>query len=300
MNVLNAYKLLTLAAEEYHKEKDAVSREEIVKRINEIKYLAAQKKLPRLSLRKEMVHLEHQLHSLLDMDKTLLSQKKRESSKVKALKEQLAGMRRRLAAVEDKDLQKKVERLAHLLGECVARLQTKEDVALQETIARELQRREAGKQEARQEEKAVPFTGVTRTPAAGVLSRVRRLETRISSLQKELALQKARGKESEELKQVEQHIRQLQEKVRAFYEEHPQALKKEETIGQTRVQEQKRLETGKDLPAIEKPKIKHIVLFGGGEQKEAEREKKSGETENEEEKELVQEFPLPPPPKGSA
>ncbi len=274
MNVLNAYKLLTLTAQEYRKEKDTVSREEIVKRLNEIKYLAAQKNLPRLSLRKEMVHLEHQLYGLLELDKALLSQKKRESAKVKSLKEQLANMRKRLAAVEDKDIQKKVDRLTHLLGECAARLQTKEDVAFQEVIASELQKREAASPAT-----AEAMAGRVSFPAdiTPLMPRVRRLEARISSLQQELALQKAKGKETEELKLVEQHIQQLQEKVREFYRQHPPAEAQRERD------------------------IKHVILFGSAERKEGEGKQEAGSAGEDAKKEKSEmpeeEFPLPPPPK---
>ncbi len=311
MNVLNAYKLLTLTAQEYRKEKDTVSREEIVKRLNEIKYLAAQKNLPRLSLRKEMVHLEHQLYGLLELDKALLSQKKRESAKVKSLKEQLANLRKRLAAVEDKDIQKKVDRLTHLLGECAARLQTKEDVAFQEVIASELQKREAEKKVAGRaaviqgEKAASPATAEAMagriSPPADItllMPRVRRLEARILSLQQELALQKARGKETEELKLVEQHIQQLQEKVREFYRQHPQAETKRERETEKKPEEVKFPETG--IP-VETPRIKHVILFGSAEKKEGEGKQEAGSAGEDAEKEKSEmpeeEFPLPPPPK---
>ena len=43
------------------REKESFSKTEIIKKINEIKYLSSQKKVPKLTLRKEIIHLENQL-----------------------------------------------------------------------------------------------------------------------------------------------------------------------------------------------------------------------------------------------
>ena len=103
-----ARELLTRVALTYRHQKDAFSRQEIVKKINEIKYLSAQKKVPKLSLRKEIIHLENKLKSIFDIEKTLAAQNKRESSKVAALKKRIRNLSERLAAAEDKDMQKKI------------------------------------------------------------------------------------------------------------------------------------------------------------------------------------------------
>ena len=42
-------------------------------RINEIKYLARQKKVPKLTLQKQIVHLEQQLRSIFELERKILS-----------------------------------------------------------------------------------------------------------------------------------------------------------------------------------------------------------------------------------
>ena len=108
MSFFNAYQLLTETARIYNHQRETFSTVEIAARINEIKYLSSQKKVPKLSLRKEIVHLERQLGTVMDVEKNILNQKKNESVKVKSMRKQIAELHTRLAAVEDKDMQKKL------------------------------------------------------------------------------------------------------------------------------------------------------------------------------------------------
>ena len=133
-----ARQLLLKSAQHYVKERKNYSKEEIISKINEIKYLSAQKKIPKITLRKEIIHLEQKLQSIFDIEKKLLTEEKRESTKVQTLKKQISTLRARLASVEDKDLQKKVDKLSHLLGECLAKSNVAEDVALTHKVAKEL------------------------------------------------------------------------------------------------------------------------------------------------------------------
>ena len=100
--------------------------------------MSAQKKIPTITLRKEIIHLEQKLQSIFDIEKKLLTEEKRESTKVQTLKKQISTLRARLASVEDKDLQKKVDKLSHLLGECLAKSNVAEDVALTHKVTEEL------------------------------------------------------------------------------------------------------------------------------------------------------------------
>ncbi len=142
MNQLTTKFLLFSVAKEYHRQKEAFSRVEIVKKINEIKYLSAQKKVPRLTLRKEILHLEKKLESIFELEQRLASLKHRESDRVKKLKHEVTTLHKRLAACEDKDLQKKVDRLSHLLADALAKRRTTEDVALSTKIQEEITNRE--------------------------------------------------------------------------------------------------------------------------------------------------------------
>jgi len=129
--------LLIRAAREYVGERKGFSKEEIVKRINEIKYLSGQKKVPKLTLRKEIIHLEHQLQNIFELEKKLLGQEKKESAKIALLKQEIALLKQRIATSEDKDLQKKVDSLSHLLGESLARQAIIEEVALTKKVSAE-------------------------------------------------------------------------------------------------------------------------------------------------------------------
>ena len=128
--MLQAYQLLLNAARIFDAQRRTFSTLEIAKRINEIKYLSAQKKIPRLSLRKEIIHLEKHLSGLYETERMLLQQKKKESTQIQVLKKQIAALRQRLASTKEADLQKKLERLSFLLGDFLAKRGTKEDIQL--------------------------------------------------------------------------------------------------------------------------------------------------------------------------
>ena len=103
MGSLKAKQLLLRAAKYLDKERSKYSKQEIVKKINEIKYLSAQKKVPRLTLRKEIIHLENKLGTVLEFEKDLLKKKKEESTKVKALKKQIVSLKNKLTTYKDKN-----------------------------------------------------------------------------------------------------------------------------------------------------------------------------------------------------
>src|SRR3989338_9072795 len=111
MSLFYARQLLLNAAVEFQRGRQSFSRDQISKKINEIKYLSSQKKVPRVSLRKEIAHLEFLLQGILELDKSLANQKHQDSNKVTALKRQISQMKHKLAAVSDKSLPHKVEKL---------------------------------------------------------------------------------------------------------------------------------------------------------------------------------------------
>ena len=85
--------------------------------------------MPKLTLRKEIIHLESQLKGVMELERKLLLENK-ESTKVIALKRQMEMIRNKLHADEG-DMDKKVERLSHLLGEHLARKEVSREVTLQ-------------------------------------------------------------------------------------------------------------------------------------------------------------------------
>ena len=137
MSNLKAFQLLMNVAGSYNQQVEDFSKQEIVKKINEIKYLSSQKKVPKLTLRKEIIHLENKLQKVFEMDKKITAQKKRESTKIKSLKDEIIILKKKLAAVEDKDLQKKVDKLSYLLAEATAKKEVGVNVKLQNRIVSE-------------------------------------------------------------------------------------------------------------------------------------------------------------------
>ena len=123
MSSLQAIQLLTTVARIAREEHESFSKVEITKKLQDIKYLSSQKKVPRLSLRKDIIHLENQLQGVLGLEERFARQKDKESITVASLKQQLSMLKNKLRAVEDLDLDKKVDHLSFLLGEHLAKLE---------------------------------------------------------------------------------------------------------------------------------------------------------------------------------
>ncbi len=135
---LNTRILFSNLTRGYQKEHSSFSKIEIVNKINEIKYLSAQKNVPRLTLRKEVLHLENKLAEVLELEKSQKENQKRESTKVQLLKKQITQLRSKLATCQDKEMEKKVERLSHLLGDFLAKKGSKEEIELSSKVLGEL------------------------------------------------------------------------------------------------------------------------------------------------------------------
>ena len=132
MTSLKAQQLLWTLAKQYTKQKTTFSRSEIVTKINEIKYLAGQRNVPRLSLQREIQYLEHKLQGVYEIEKKMLVQKAHESARVRMMKKEIIKLRSRLAMSQDKDLQKKVEKLSNLLANQAAKKEVRNEIELQE------------------------------------------------------------------------------------------------------------------------------------------------------------------------
>ncbi len=128
MSSLNTNQLLWNLSKTYQTQKSSISKAEIQAKINEIKYLSSQKSVSRLSIRKEIIHLEHQLQGIYEMEKKVITQKLHEQKKEKMLKEEITKLRQRLALAQDIEVQKKVERMSHMLGEYLVKERVKKDV----------------------------------------------------------------------------------------------------------------------------------------------------------------------------
>ncbi len=281
MSYYQAKNLLVKTASYYQRQKEAVSKTEIRKKINEIKYLSAQKKVPKISLRKEIIHLENTLEGVFGLEKALLVQQKREAAKVNALKAEIAALKRLLAVSDDQDLRKKVNHITHILGEFKAQEETKKDVALSRKVAAE-------------------------EPDEETVKRVHWLQERLASLKQEL--EAGRGlKEDNEIEKIEQKISLLEANLEQFYREHPSLKAKEpgrkpepalgEKTGGEAVAEPEEGTAGRgrpefvEIPSLHPPRARHTFILGGPE------EKKEVVLSKEERVELEKELPLPPPPR---
>ncbi|MEW5897329.1 MAG: hypothetical protein AB1668_06560 [Nanoarchaeota archaeon] len=210
MTSLRTKQLLTKAAHALEKERVSVSVPEIQKKINEIKYLSSQKKVPRLTLRKEIIHLESQLQKIVGLEKQLVQHKKQESAKITALKRQITILKNKLQAAGDKELSKKVEKLSHLLGEHLARREMKQEVALSRFAEK------AGEERKTAEERTLSREGTIKVKA---------LQSRLNALKNELKIHsELESKSPDEIKLIEAKIERLEDKLREFYEKHPELL----------------------------------------------------------------------------
>ncbi len=222
MSSLKAIQLLSKAALIAKEERKTFSGEGISKKIQDIKYLSSQKKVPRLSLRKEVILLENQLQKVVEVEEKLSKEKDKESIAVAALKQQITILKNKLKAVEDLALEKKVNHLSFLLGEHLARKEIPSEVALSSL------------------EIAAPLP----TTNADLAKKAEMLQKRLEALKQELNITKELGnKTPAEIRQIEERIKAFEEKLREFYEHYPEAMPEE---------------GGVEGPV---PEVKHTLLF---------------------------------------
>ncbi len=298
MGSLKTKQLLLKAAKYLDKERAKFSRQEIIKKINEIKYLSAQKKVPRLTLRKEIIHLENRLGTVIESEKKLLKKKKEESTKVQALKKQIVSLKKKLTTYEDKNLDKKVEKLSHLLAEFLAKHGSKEDIELSKKVLKEVKikdkklkaklktvqvKKKKGKKKINVKNKEKPKharhavkrekVGEKIAPLTeNEIVRVKELQNRLAFLKKELL--QTKDFSPEQIKIMKEKANFIERKLNEYYDQHPELLTVEE----------------KKSKVVESPikagEVKHTLMIGQG-----------AVPSKAKEKEPEEELPLPPPPK---
>ncbi|HLD80154.1 MAG TPA: hypothetical protein VJA18_06355 [Candidatus Nanoarchaeia archaeon] len=203
MASLQALQLLNKAAQISRQQKESFSKPEILKKVNEIKYLSGQRKVPRLTLRKEIIHLENQLQGIMELEKKLLREKNKESLKVTSLKQQIESLKQKLRTGEG-EFDKKVEKLTHLLGEHLAKKEISQQVAATSL-------RMAPSEEVKKEKGA----------DAG---KVMMLEKRLEALKQELQIHKElESKNPHEIEEMEERIALIEEKLRQ-YKKQPESM----------------------------------------------------------------------------
>jgi len=177
MASLSAYQLLLSAAQHAEELELTISPPEIIQQVQELKDLTAQKHLPKLTLRREILELEKKLHLLLSVEQRVRREKQQESVRVEAVKEQMAILRKRLVACEDKDVHKKIDKVTHLLGESLLRQDVAEEIADEVSRTTEEKQKEKLPEEARRKQ-------------------LQQLEERLQSFQKKLQFLEADGEQA--------------------------------------------------------------------------------------------------------
>lgn len=251
MSLLKAQQFLYKVSNLIELQRETFSHEEITKKLNQIKYLAEQKKTPQFVLKKEILGLESELKDMLDLERSLNKSRQQESTNVKLLKKKVELLKKRLAIAEDKDLTKKVERLSHLLGETLAKCGTAEEVEQLKGILSEVSPKRVLKRTSIQRS----FTEPSRTPVSKKLSeadkaKLQLLLDRLTTLKHELEMEKILKKRNN-LQGVEKNIQELESKLNKLL-----LLQKEleplSTTTQTLPEEEVALPTN----------IKHDIMFG--------------------------------------
>ena len=310
MGSLQALQLLTTAARLAKEEYESVSKAEITKKLEDIKYLSSQKKVPKLSLRKEIIHLENQLQGVLELEDRFARQKNKESVAVASLKQQITVLKNKLRAVGDLELDKKVEHLSFLLGEHLAKMEVASEVAMTEAVPikeipieakiPEIMKEKAEESEIEQKLpeslEAIPIkevpvealtpeaveeeTEIKKRHLAGLetAKKANMLQKRLDALKQELEIHRElETKKPQEMQMIEEKIQLFEEKLQQYYEQHPEAM----------LQERGSVEVPADF------EVKHKLLFP---QMEKTEEKKK-EDFSEEILEAERMLPLPPPPR---
>ena len=207
MNSLFTRQLLIKAAQIAQREREVFSKQEIIQKINEIKYLSSQKKVPKLTLRKEIIHLENKLKSVLVLEKKLAQHKYHESIKIIFLKKEIKSLRTKLSLFEDQDFSKKINKISHLLNEQSAMKGVNDEVELCKMVLKENKIR-----------KTIKLNPL-------IIGRVNSLQNRLNSLKQELKINlELENKSPEEIKKIQQKAELIQQKLVLFYEEHPEFL----------------------------------------------------------------------------
>ncbi|MBT4539797.1 hypothetical protein HOI26_04345 [Candidatus Woesearchaeota archaeon] len=190
MNLRSQQFLLKLANLQRH-EATAFSHNTVKKHIKELKYLASQKHVPKLTIRKQIIHLEQQLSGVKDLELQLQRQRKHESVKVASLKREITRLRKELQLAHNPQIKKKVQKLSHLLSENLAQNVTKEAV---KQVKNKLQ---------------VPI----KKPISTQIRPSALLLTRIQALKHELELQKTLGKDEDKIELLKKQLHFIESKL---------------------------------------------------------------------------------------
>lgn len=294
---LRSKQLLINAAKTRKTMKENVSKKEIKQKISEIKYLASQKNVPKLSLRKEIIHLEKKLEGVFEIEKALLKEEKKESAKITSLKRQIGQLKRRLDNSKDEELREKVNKLSHLLGDAMAKSTTAKDVRLTKKIRDTMgdvkrQRRKVEKNDIE------------------LLERIELILKRVQTIKNEIEIKKHLEQgHPEQLKAILHNVTLLEQKLLSYKQKHQKLFGELPEYEKEVTSEDIKPGKIKDYSAPDT--VKHNILITPTDSSETEKpitaqglknhfEKQHIEVIVDKEKieqEVIKELPLPPPPK---
>jgi hypothetical protein len=294
MGSLRSMQLLLTAARQLEKERMSFSKQEIIKKINEVKYLSAQKNVPKLTLRKEIIHLEDRLKGVFDLEKKLHIKEKEDKNKVSSLKRQVTILRRKLEACDDKDVNKRLEKVSHLIGEFLAKHGTEVDVELSRQLVEELRIRE----------KKVKIKKVKKTSQQEVVKkehslsaeekkRIEQMYRRLQAMKQQIDInEELERKDPKQLEVIDHKVLILEEKLEEYYAKYPELVKEFNKISEVK---QDVIES----PIEVKEEVKHTILLGSNTSAVSKEELIMGTPQYDirTDQELEGELPLPPPPR---
>lgn len=128
MNKLRSKQLLRKLAELSQIKVDQINKKEIEKNINKIKYLSDKKKISKTTLKKEIIHLEEQLKSVLALEKKLNKKEDYKDQEIEELKKQIKSLKKKVSHTQNKDINKKINKLSHLVGDLMAHEDIKKEI----------------------------------------------------------------------------------------------------------------------------------------------------------------------------
>lgn len=293
--------LLTLA-KHLEQERLSFSRQEIIKNMNQVKYLSAQKNVPKLTLRKEIIHLENRLKGVFEFEKKLHQKEKEDKGQMSSLKRQVTILHKKLDACNDQDLNNRLEKISHLIGEFLAKHGTEIDVELSRQLVQELQIKEKKVkiQKVKGKSQQIIKQQIV-TPEHSLSSeekyRIEQIYRRLQALKQQIDIDEELDvKDPHQLEVIEHKVKILEEKLEEYYSKYPELVKEHNQIKETE-------NVVVESPVEVKEEIKHTILLGNNVSATTKEDLIMGSLPQYDVKtnlELEEELPLPPPPRISS
>jgi hypothetical protein len=302
MGSLRSMQLLLTVARHLEQERLSFSRQEIIKNMNEVKYLSAKKNVPKLTLRKEIIHLENRLKGVFEFEKKLHQKEKEEKGKMSSLKRQVTILHKKLDACKDQDLNSRLEKISHLIGEFLAKHGTEIDVELSRQLIAELKIKEKKVKIKKSKVKSKKIIKQQIVMGQSSLSseeknRIEQIYKRLHALKQQIKIdEELEVKDNRQLEVIEHKVKILEEKLEDYYEKYPELVKEHNKIAEVE-------NVVVESPLEVKEEIKHTILLGNNTSATTKDDLIMGtgpQYDVKTDQELEEELPLPPPPKMSS